>query len=72
MVKCCAAEQVLVMEDRDEYIARLSNEDRQKMQRAPFEVLALVNPRLSPLGADGARFFEGCLSVPGYQVSVCN
>ena len=69
MVKCCAAEQVLVMEDRDEYIARLSDEDREKMQRAPFEVLALVNPRLTPLGAQGARFFEGCLSVPGYQVS---
>ncbi|GAB4816263.1 hypothetical protein N2152v2_003309 [Parachlorella kessleri] len=59
--------QVLVMEDREEYIARLSEEERVNMERAPFEVVALINPRLLPLGAEGARFFEGCLSVPGYQ-----
>lgn len=56
------------MEDRPEYIARLGEQEAARMQRQPFGVVALVNPRLTPLGADGARFFEGCLSVPGYQV----
>jgi hypothetical protein len=59
------------MEDREEYIARLSEEDRQKMQRVPFGVVALINPTLTPIGGEGARFFEGCLSVPGYQVRSC-
>ncbi len=60
--------QVIVMEDREEYMARLAAEDRERMQRAPFGVIALVNPRLTPLGEEGARFSEGCLSVPGYHV----
>lgn len=56
------------MEDRPEYISRLGEQEAARMQRQPFGVVALVNPRLTPLGAEGARFFEGCLSVPGYQV----
>ena len=59
-----------MLEDREEYVGRLSEEERAAMQRAPFPVLALVNPRLSALGHEGARFFEGCLSVPGYQVGL--
>lgn len=31
----------------------------------PFRVL--VNPRYTRVGSDTARFYEGCLSVPGYQ-----
>lgn len=59
-----------VLEDREEYIARLPPGEAERMGRAPFPPLALVNPRLSPLGSEGARFFEGCLSVPGYQACV--
>jgi len=40
------------------------------MQREPFELLVICNPTLKPVGQSGARFYEGCLSVPGYQVSV--
>lgn len=101
------------MEDRQEYIARLEEGQAEAMERAPFGVMALVNPKLTPLvdaptpvkggsvagssnsavahsggggnagsvqealdsgcagpavALPGARFFEGCLSVPGYQV----
>lgn len=54
-----------MLEDRQEYIAGdVAAPDK---QRLPFEPLAIVNPRLRPLSDSGARFFEGCLSVPGYQ-----
>ena len=35
--------------------------------RRPLPFTALLNPRYEPLGADRAAFYEGCLSVPGYQ-----
>jgi peptide deformylase len=47
----------------------LDPEDLEKRQRRSFRPMALVNPRIKPVGHAGARFFEGCLSVPGYQVS---
>ena len=62
--------QVIVMEDRPEYIALLPEGLAEQQQRAPFEPLVIVNPTLAPLGADGARYHEGCLSVPGYQALV--
>jgi peptide deformylase len=34
----------------------------------PFRVL--VNPAYEPVGAERAAFFEGCLSVPGWQAVV--
>ena len=59
--------QVIVLEDRPEYIARASPQRAAAMQRAPFSVLAVCNPSLRAAGSEGARFFEGCLSIPGYQ-----
>ncbi|MCL6673685.1 MULTISPECIES: peptide deformylase [Streptomyces] len=37
-------------------------------ERLPFRVL--VNPSYEPVGAARAAFFEGCLSVPGWQAVV--
>ncbi|KAI3429371.1 hypothetical protein D9Q98_005466 [Chlorella vulgaris] len=61
---------VIVLEDRQEYIALLQDGLAEQQQRQPFETLVIVNPRLSALTNQGARFFEGCLSVPGYQALV--
>lgn len=60
--------QVIVLEDRPEYFALLSETTAQAMQRSAFDTLVIINPRLTSVGDQGARFFEGCLSVPGYQV----
>lgn len=59
-----------MLEDNEEYLSQEDPEDLVRRQRRPFRPLALVNPRLKPVGRSGARFFEGCLSVPGYQVRV--
>ncbi|GIL43154.1 hypothetical protein Vafri_978 [Volvox africanus] len=67
---------VIVLEDREEYIARQAVsgtydcDTLAAMEREPFGPLALVNPRLRPVGHEGAVFFEGCLSVRGYVALV--
>jgi peptide deformylase len=61
---------VIVLEDRAEYVSRLTEEERQERGRAPFEVRVLVNPVLRTAGGERATFFEGCLSVPGFVALV--
>ncbi|MFE4195066.1 peptide deformylase [Paenarthrobacter sp. NPDC056912] len=38
--------------------------------REPLEFFAIINPRYRPLGTETAGFYEGCLSVSGYQAVV--
>ena len=52
---------VVVLEDKEEYIAVAGPELATQQGRQPFDVLAIVNPRLRALGSGGARFFEGVL-----------
>lgn len=39
-------------------------------ERTPLPFRVLVNPRYTPVGPETAAFYEGCLSVPGYQAVV--
>jgi peptide deformylase len=39
-------------------------------ERTPLPFRVLVNPRYTPVGSRTAGFYEGCLSVPGYQAVV--
>jgi peptide deformylase len=61
---------VIVLEDREELMSRLSPAERRERGRVPFDVRVVVNPALTPIGDDRATFFEGCLSVPGYAALV--
>jgi peptide deformylase len=61
---------VLVLEDKEELMARLSPEDRALRGRTPFPVTAICNPELTKIGDGRATFFEGCLSVGGYMALV--
>jgi peptide deformylase len=61
---------VIVLEDRAEYVSRLTEQERLERVRAPFEVRVLVNPVLRAVGGERATFFEGCLSVPGFVALV--
>ncbi|SEJ04878.1 peptide deformylase [Arthrobacter sp. yr096] len=38
--------------------------------REHLEFLAIINPQYKPLGTEIASFYEGCLSVAGYQAVV--
>ncbi len=61
---------VIVLEDREEYVSRLTEEERRERGRALFDVRVLVNPVLRTVGDERATFFEGCLSVPGFVALV--
>lgn len=58
---------VIVLEDREELMSKLSAEQRASRGRRPFPFTALVNPELVIVGEERATFLEGCLSVPGYM-----
>ncbi|MFB7501370.1 peptide deformylase [Streptomyces sp. NPDC056161] len=50
--------------------APVPDEVRLARGRVPQPFRVLVNPSYTPVGADRAAFFEGCLSVPGWQAVV--
>ncbi|MCX5262695.1 peptide deformylase [Streptomyces sp. NBC_00199] len=50
--------------------ATVPEEVRQARGRVPQPFRVLVNPSYEPVGSARAAFFEGCLSVPGYQAVV--
>jgi len=62
--------QVLVIEDRPEYHLRLTEDELCERERVSVPFHVLINPTLSIDDAREVRFFEGCLSVPGYQAIV--
>ncbi len=57
---------VIVLEDRAELQAKLTDVERQERERTAFEPRVFVNPVLRTVGDERATFFEGCLSVRGY------
>ncbi|KAB1139903.1 peptide deformylase [Streptomyces luteolifulvus] len=50
--------------------APVSEEVRVARGRVPQPFRVLVNPSYEPVGTGRAAFFEGCLSVPGWQAVV--
>jgi len=50
--------------------APVPTEIREVRGRVPLPFRVLVNPVYEPVGAGRAAFFEGCLSVPGWQAVV--
>lgn len=45
-------------------------DDADPRERVAFPMRVLVNPVYEPVGDEKVSFFEGCLSVPGYQAVV--
>ena len=64
------SKRVIVLEDRVDYMARLSSDARAKRGREAFDLLVVVNPTLEIVGDARVSFFEGCLSVAGYMAMV--
>jgi len=62
--------QLAVIEDRVDYLARLSADELAETQRAAIPFHVIINPKLTVLDKSSAQFFEGCLSVTGYQAIV--
>ena len=62
--------QLVVIEDRLEFIQKLPAEQVAERERTPVPFQVLINPKLTLLGSDPAEFFEGCLSVAGFTAVV--
>ena len=61
---------VLVLEDSDERMAKLTPAEIAERERVVVPVRVFINPVLRPVGDDRRTFFEGCLSVDGYAALV--
>jgi len=61
---------VIVLEDEEGRMARLSNAQKQDRERVAFGVRTFINPTLRIIGDDQMTFFEGCLSVAGWAALV--
>lgn len=57
---------VIVLEDRADLIAKGTPAEAAERGRTPFGPRVFINPVLTPIGSERAKFFEGCLSVDGY------
>lgn len=62
--------QLAVIEDRAGYISEISEDELVKRQRTTIPFHVIINPKLTVLDKSTAQFFEGCLSVEGYQALV--
>lgn len=59
--------QMIVVEDKEEYIRFTLKEEADAQERHPFDLLIIINPKLKSKGTKTAKFFEGCLSVNGFR-----
>lgn len=50
--------------------AEVTDEVRAARARVPLPFRVLINPTYEPIGDIRAAFFEGCLSIPGWQAVV--
>ena len=62
--------QLAVIEDRPEYIQDLSAEQLARLHRSAIPFHVIINPKFYFFDNSTAQFFEGCLSVEGYQAVV--
>jgi peptide deformylase len=62
--------QIIVLEDSEALMSKLSPSYRTERERAPFPLKVIINPTLTTRGEGRATFFEGCLSVKGYVALV--
>ena len=62
--------QLAVIEDRAEYIQNVSAGQLKERHRSVIEFHVIINPKITLLADSSAEFFEGCLSIDGYQAVV--
>lgn len=62
--------QLAVIEDRAEYISDVPADTLAERQRSAIPFHVIINPRLTFLDDSSAEFFEGCLSLEGFQAVV--
>ncbi len=62
--------QLAVIEDREEYQKDASAEYLRERDRRPVPFHVIINPAINVIAGEKAKFFEGCLSLPGFSALV--
>lgn len=62
--------QLAVIDDRKEYFKDVSPAQLAERERRAVPFHVIINPKITLLGDDKARFFEGCLSLDGFSAVV--
>lgn len=62
--------QLIVVEDKPEYIERGDPDDMRARERTPLPFQVLVNPKLTVVDRTPVELFEGCLSVADFMMVV--
>ena len=62
--------QLAVIEDPAGSVSDLPADELAVRQRVPIPFHVIINPKLTVVDKSSATFFEGCLSVEGYQAVV--
>jgi peptide deformylase len=59
-----------VIEDKPEYTEKAPREALAERQRSPVPFHVIVNPKIRPEPSGDVKFYEGCLSLPGFLALV--
>lgn len=59
-----------VIEDKPEYTEKAPKDALVERQRAPVPFHVIINPKIRPEPSADVKFYEGCLSLPGFLALV--
>jgi peptide deformylase len=62
--------QVIVLEDTETLMRALTAREKQERGRIPIPFQVWINPSMRSLSEEQAEFYEGCLSIPGFEAKV--
>ena len=62
--------QLAVIEDKPEYTEKAPREAVLERQRSPVPFHVIINPKIRPQPSADVKFYEGCLSLPGFMAMV--
>ncbi len=62
--------QLAVIEDREDLLKSLSAEDLAERERRPVPFHVIINPVIAYSSDEMKKFYEGCLSLPGFSAVV--
>jgi peptide deformylase len=62
--------QVIVLEDTERLMSALTPREKAERARIPIPFQVWINPSMRSLSEEQAEFYEGCLSIPGFEAKV--
>jgi peptide deformylase len=61
---------IAVIEDKPEYTEKAPKEAVKERERSPVPFHVIINPKIRPEPSADVKFYEGCLSLPGFLAMV--